>query len=247
MHNYREKFWKTRSKCYEKLEWATKSGYLHSFLDAGRFKKNDVVLDIGTGTGIIAHTISPHVKKTIGIDISQAMLDHALAHQVSNEIFMKCDARKLPFCDNKFSKITARMVFHHILENTHKAMSECYRVLAKDGWMIFSEGVPPTEYVKNFYTEMFKLKEERLTFMDYDMKELMEKAGFKILDEVIHWNRKSSIKNWLENSGLNKETQEKIFKMHLNLDSQSRKDYKMIIKRGDCLIDMKFVILIGKK
>jgi len=247
MRNHREKFWKTRSTCYEKLEWATKSGYLHSFLDAVKFKKEDVVLDIGTGTGIIAHTISPHVKKAIGIDISQDMLDHALAHQVGNEIFMKCDAKKLPFPDNQFSKVTARMVFHHIIKDTQEAMDECARVLNKGNYMIFSEGIPPSEHVKPFYVDMFKLKEERITFMENDMERLMRNAGLKIVDKIIHWNRKSSIKNWLENSGLDKKIQDKIFKMHIDLDNRGKKDYNMILKDNDCLIDMKFIILVGEK
>ena len=47
MRDEREKFWKTRSKNYEKLEWAIKGGYLHAFLDAGEFHSEDLVLDVG--------------------------------------------------------------------------------------------------------------------------------------------------------------------------------------------------------
>ena len=247
MKENRELFWKTRAKCYEKLEWATKSGYLHAFLDAGKFGKNDLVLDIGTGTGIVAHTISPYIEKVVGIDISSDMLKKAITHKVTNDVFIKSDARKLPFPDNIFSKVTARMVFHHILDNTEKAMKECYRVLKKKGKMVFSEGIPPSEHVKSFYTEMFKLKEERLTFMEKDLENLMVKAGFKIKDKLIHWNKKSSIKNWLRNSGLPQEIQDKIFKMHLDLDEKGKKDYNMVIENEDCFIDMKFVILVGEK
>ncbi len=55
------------------------------------------------------------------------------------------------------------------------------------------------------------------------------------------------IKNWLENSGLPIETQEMIFAMHLEMDEKGKQDYNMIIEDGDCLIDMKFVILVGEK
>lgn len=247
MRDKRELFWQKRAASYGRLEWATKSGYLHAFLDSGFFQHSDLVLDIGTGTGIVAHTLSDHIARAIGIDISPSMLVHALAQRVANEIFMLCDARSLPFSDNTFSKVTARMVFHHILEDTDKAMSECFRVLKRGGLMIFSEGVPVTEYVKPFYIEMFKLKEERLTFMDEDLERLMRGAGFKKIKKMIHWNRKSSIRNWLENSGLAKEIQEAIFKMHLELDEQGKEDYSMVIANGDCFIDMKFVILVGEK
>lgn len=38
----------------------------------------DVILDIGCGTGTIATMLAPRVKRVIGIDISEKMLDHAL-------------------------------------------------------------------------------------------------------------------------------------------------------------------------
>ena len=247
MRSKREEFWKTRSKNYENLEWAIKGGYLHAFLDAGSFHPGDHVLDIGTGTGIISHTISPFVDKVIGIDISEDMLSHAFDHRTDNEEFLKMDATNLEFQDGIFSKVTARMVFHHILDNTQKAMNECYRVLKPGGQMIFSEGVPPSENVKQFYTDMFKLKEERLTFMDSDLIAIMRNAGFKNIQEIVYWSRKSSIRNWLINSGLSEDTQENIFNMHLELEEKGKRDYNMIIENGDCFIDMKFVILVGEK
>jgi len=247
MYNYREDFWKKRAEYYEKLQWATRSSYLGHFFDAGEFDSNDLLLDIGTGTGIIVHTISPYVDRAIGIDVSSSMLNRALSRRTYNETFMKCDARKLPFLEDTFSKVTARMVFHHIVENTQKAMEECYRVLEKGGWMIFSEGVPPTENVKPFYVEMFKLKEERLTFMEEDLEELMVSSGFRIIKKLSYWETRSSIRNWLENSGLTQEIQDKIFQMHLDLDEQGKKDYNMVISNNDCFIDMKFVILAGEK
>ena len=247
MRDEREKFWKKRSKNYENLEWAIKGGYLHAFLDAGNFCSDDKVLDIGTGTGIIAHTISPYVDKVIGIDISRDMLSHAFEHRTDNEEFLKMDATSLELEDGSFSKVTARMVFHHILDNTQKAMDECYRVLKSGGLMIFSEGVPPSENVKPFYTDMFKLKEDRLTFMDSDLISLMRKAGFENIKEVVYWSRRSSIRNWLDNSGLSEEVQEEIFMMHLAMDEQGKSEYNMIEENGDCFIDMKFIILVGEK
>jgi ubiquinone/menaquinone biosynthesis C-methylase UbiE len=139
------------------------------------------------------------------------------------------------------------MVFHHILNDTQKAMNECHRVLKKNGRLIFSEGVPPSEHVKPFYREMFKLKEERLTFMEDDLEKLMKNAGFRKIKKIIHWNKQSSIRNWLDNSGLPKDVCNRIYKMHMGLDEKGKRDYGMVIKKEDCLIDMKFAILVGEK
>jgi ubiquinone/menaquinone biosynthesis C-methylase UbiE len=247
MREKREEFWKKRAKNYEKLQWAIKGGYLHAFLDAGEFKSDDIVLDIGSGTGIIAHTVAPHTQDVIGIDISDDMLSHAFNHRTRNEKFLNMDARKLDFPDHYFSKVTARMVFHHILENTQKAADECHRVLKRGGKMVLSEGVPPGEVVIPFYVEMFKLKEERLTFMEDDLVGLMKNSGFKNIQTKIYHSRRSSIRNWLENSGLPKRTQAQIMNMHMNMDEQCKRAYNFIKQGDDCLIDMKFAIVVGEK
>ena len=240
-------FWAMRSQKYNKLEWANKSDYLREFLDAGHFSSQDEVLDVGTGTGIIAHTVAPHVKKVTGIDISEEMIRQADDPKYPNIEWFQMDTHQLEFPDAAFDKLTARMVFHHVTTDTQKGMAECFRVLKNGGVMVFSEGVPPTPHVVPFYTEMFKLKEDRITFMEEDLEALMTGAGFKKIQKKIYWARQASIKNWLENSGIPQENQDKIFQMHLDLDLQGKKDYNMEIRNGDCFIDMKFVILAGTK
>ncbi len=241
------KFWSKRAKKYNNLEWANKGDFLHTFMNAGSFHEKDTVLDVGTGTAIIAHTVAPFVKKVVGIDISEDMLRRSRNDAFKNVELKRMDAHDMKFIDSTFDKITARMVFHHIIDHTQQAMDECYRVLKKGGIMVFSEGVPPTEHVIPFYTEMFKLKEDRITFMEEDMVRLMKKAGFTKIHKTIYWSRRSSIRNWLDNSGLPKKNMDLIFKMHVELDEQGKKDYNMILEDGDCLIDMKFVILAGHK
>ena len=71
--NYYSDFWRKRSERYNALEWANHQSYLNAFAQAGDFKKTDIVLDVGTGTGIVAHAISPLVKQVIGLDKSQDM------------------------------------------------------------------------------------------------------------------------------------------------------------------------------
>ena len=79
------------------------------------------------------------------------------------------------------------------------------------------------------------------------LENLMKQAGFVNIQKKIYWARRSSIKNWLSNSGIPQVNQDQIFQMHVDLDAQGKKDYNMALENDDCLIDMKFVILIGEK
>lgn len=238
-------FWRRRSERYNKLDWAKHQVYLEEFVKAGMFTKNDVVLDVGTGTGIVAQAVAPLVKEVIGIDESQHMLDHSNLN--GNMYFFRGDIRDSIFKDQVFNKVTARLVFHHILTDTQKAMNECYRVLKSGGHMIFSEGVPPSLDVKQDYIEIFKLKEKRLTFMEDDLVALMDCAGFKNIKMNLVLLKEMSVRNWLENSGLQQSVQDKIFEYHANAGEYFKMAYDMVETDGDILINMKMAILTGEK
>jgi hypothetical protein len=113
--------------------------------------------------------------------------------------------------------------------------------------MVLAEGVPPLSEVKEDYERIFKLKEERLTFTEEDLVSLMKNSGFKNIKVIVHMMRNFSVKDWLENSGLPKNKQNKIFAMHVNGSEIFKKAYNMKMNQGDCLIDVKNLILVGEK
>jgi len=237
--------WDKRARYYNNLDWANSRRYLNAFLKAGKFKPDDFVLDVGTGTGIIAHSISPFVKDVIGLDKSQAMMEHS--NWYGNMYFIRKDIRNPLFNENVFDKVTARMVFHHITERTQDAMDECYKLIKDKGAMILSEGIPPTKEVREDYMEIFKLKENRLTFYEEDLVNLMSISGFQEIKTDILTLRGMSIGNWLQNSGLPKKTQQKIFDLHVNAEDYFKEAYNMTTSKDDCFIDMKMCTLTGEK
>jgi hypothetical protein len=139
------------------------------------------------------------------------------------------------------------MVFHHIIDGTQRAMDECYRVLKAGGMMVFSEGVPPSSDVKQDYIEIFKLKEERLTFMPDDLLRLMDGSGFRDIQSSAVLLERMSVRNWLGNSGLPTETQERIFLLHKNAGDHFKRAYDMVELDDDVLINMEMRILTGRK
>jgi len=242
-----QEFWAVRAEGYERLEWAGRKGYLQAVVAAGDFRPGDRVLDVGTGTGIVAHAVSPLVAEVVGVDLSPGMLARAWASRVANEVFEEGDARDLRFPDNWFDKVTARMIFHHLIEDSDQAMRECYRVLEPGGAMVLSEGVPPDHSLRDWYTRMFALKEKRLTFFEEDLVALMSSGGFDVEQVLTHVSPQVSIGNWLRNSGLPQERQDRIMQMHLELDELGKQHYNMTLTGSDVLCDFKFVILVGRK
>lgn len=238
-------FWVIRSKRYNKLEWVSSDKYLKAFIEMGEFKKSDIVLDVGTGTGIVSHAIAPLVDEVIGLDKSQDMMEHS--NWKDNKYFIRRDIRQPFFNECVFDVVTARMVFHHILEDTQDAMNECYRVVKRGGKIVFSEGVPPSKEVKEDYMEIFRFKEERLTFYEEALIALMERAGFQdiVLETIVL--PQMSVRNWLDNSGLQASIKDKIYDLHIYSKDYFKKAYNMTITECDCLIDMKMAILVGTK
>jgi len=240
-----KKYWQTRSEKYDELNWVSYPKWISEIVTATEFDKNDLVLDVGTGTGIIAEALSFKVKSVIGIDFCEDMIKKS---QYKDSVsFILRDIRDPLFNNEIFDKVTARMVFHHIIEDTQKAMDECYRVLKKGGKMILSESIPPSPEVKEDFVRIFSFKEERLTFLEEDLIKMMKNSGFKNIKINFHTMENFSVKNWLEKSGLSQKNQDKIFEMHVTNSETFKNAYNMKIINGDCLIDVKNIILVGEK
>lgn len=240
-----ERFWKTRSKGYNKLKWVNDKSFIKALLKFANFSKNNLVLDVGTGTGIIADAIAPNVMDVIGIDISRDMLKYGQWDK--NKYFVRLDIRDKFFHNNVFDKVVARMVFHHILKDTQAAMNNCYNTLKHGGRFIIIEGVPPHDKLKDEFSHIFALKEKRNVFLKNDLIDIMKKSGFKNIKEKIFIMKNFSVKNWLENSGLSKYKQQKIFNLHINSSILFKKEYNLKIVNNDCLIDVKDIMLMGEK
>jgi len=240
-----KQYWNERAKDYNDLEWVHEDQYIKSILKLCNLKKKDIVLDVGTGTGIMMSVISPFVKEVHGLDISEEMLSKC--NVPKNGSVTLCDIRRMYWPDNKFDLIVARMVFHHVTENISSAFQECYRVLKPGGRMVISEGIPPDEKSIDFFIKVFSIKEKRQIFHKRNLWDHLVKTGFGKVKLSEYVMKRNSILKWLARSNLEVRDQIKILYMYFNAPEEVKKAYNIKITDGGILIDAKYLNVVCYK
>jgi ubiquinone/menaquinone biosynthesis C-methylase UbiE len=143
----------------------------------------DRVLDVGCGTGYLARRIAPAVEpggSVVGIDPSQAMLDHAARHAPVNCSFQRAGAENLPFGDAQFDLVVSSLAFHHIpVDRRSDAVNEMFRVLRPAGRLFVADLRPPNKrVVKSIVVGITAHAMAHDTSAEID--ELIRAAGFTI-------------------------------------------------------------------
>ncbi len=241
-----ECFSRKRADSYPKLQWANDQGLLESLLSFADLKPEDEVLDLGTGTGLVAAALQKRSIKVTGIDSSLAMIEKA--RQLHPDLNLcQADIRALPYAGGVYNKAIARMVLHHIISELPKAMAEIFRVLRPGGQVVICEGIPPLPELLPDYQKIFSLKEVRSCFLPKDLRDLLRQAGFVEIEEETFVVPQVSVGNWLEQSCLPELTRKEIFRLHAQSSQRFKEAYKLLKTDKDIFIDMTFLLIKGKK
>jgi len=91
------------------------------------------VLDVGVGTGIVAHALRSLGFAVVGVDIAPAMLRRA--HERLGGGVLRADAARLPFADSAFRQATAVWLLH-VVADRPAVFAELARVLAPGGHLL---------------------------------------------------------------------------------------------------------------
>ncbi|MDR2435370.1 MAG: class I SAM-dependent methyltransferase [Treponema sp.] len=98
-------------------------------------KETTVFLDYGCGNGHYLINISSKIKKGIGIDISETLINHAKTKQkeknIENLEFMVMDAMNTSFGSSCFDIIHGQSILHHL--DLKKSLIEIKRILNGGG------------------------------------------------------------------------------------------------------------------
>lgn len=142
---------------------------------------NEIILDIGGGTGRLAEHISKDCQKVYVLDESKGMLSKVKENKKVQAIL--ANALKTPFEDASVDVVILSDVFHHI-KNQTKLIKEANRVLKKNGKLII------LDFEKNHIRIKFLRAFEHLLFgklyfkTSQEIKEIVQQSF--TITQLIH-------------------------------------------------------------
>src|SRR5437667_8080399 len=177
--------------------------------------KHELVLDVGTGTGLVAHLVAPRVSPglVMGIDLSENMLSIARAHKTKNVQFVGMAAEHLVFRPGMFDLVTMGEALAYFADPT-TALAEANRVLRPGGRLavscqrrslstraqdLFFQGLAPL--ARRHYLSLPRYSSERSRFGEPDvLPEILATAGFDVMrmTEMVTGGRTHDAREWTE-------------------------------------------------
>lgn len=153
------------------------------------------ILEIGFGTGINLKFYPQNVKKIIGVDANNGMLQQA-QKKISNGRFeielVNQSSESLPFTDNFINAVVSTYTLCSI-KNINSALEEIYRVLKPGGKYYFLEhGLadnPKTQKWQHRLNPIQNIWADGCN-LNRDIKTLVTNAGLKIIDLINYYMKR---------------------------------------------------------
>jgi ubiquinone/menaquinone biosynthesis C-methylase UbiE len=107
-------------------------------------RRDDYVVDLGAGTGLLTLALAPRVQELVAVDISERMLerldDAASADGVNNVEPLVADLRRLPLDDEYATLVVSNYAFHHLDDpGKELALAEARRILRPGGRLVICD------------------------------------------------------------------------------------------------------------
>jgi putative AdoMet-dependent methyltransferase len=169
-------------------------------LDFLRLKPDDIVLEIGTGTGAFTREAARHCRLAIGADVSDAMLSYAAAkaHEegLTNAVFRKGGFLTYEHEGEPVNAVVSQLALHHLPDPWKLVgLRRVARMIRPGGRFFLSDVVfadtmadDPAAYCEgllaalpaSFSSPMSRHLRQEFSTFDWIMRQLLERAGFLI-------------------------------------------------------------------
>lgn len=129
-------FWDKNAKIYDRFMKKDASAYVEMYALIRPAVKNKDVLELATGTGLIAKNIVSSAHSIEATDASSEMINCAKRDNHSSKLhFSVQNMFSLPYADKSFDVVIVANALH-IVPSPEKAIKEIKRVLKSDGILI---------------------------------------------------------------------------------------------------------------
>jgi SAM-dependent methyltransferase len=113
-------------------------------LELAEPRPDDLVVDLGAGTGLLALALAPRVQQLVAVDISERMLDRlddvAATDGIDNVEPLVADLRRLPLEDESATLVVSNYAFHHLDDpGKELALAEARRILRPGGRLVICD------------------------------------------------------------------------------------------------------------
>ena len=173
----------------------------------GKPQSHEVALDVACGPGALVLALAPRVRFAHGLDLTDALLRHALKFQaeqhVANATFARGDAEQLPYPDAAFDLVTCRFTFHH-LPKPALVLRQMIRVTKPEGRLTIIDSVAPEIDSKfDYHNRIERLRDpshtESLRLTTF--LKMFDDNGLGIQRQAIR-RRTRSFDQWMRRAGL---------------------------------------------
>lgn len=137
--------------------------------------KDNILLDIGCGTGLVSEALSPYFNNGIGVDISNNMISEARKKNIKNSNFYKKSLFDLDKdIDGVFDFVVSRgiLVSHYGINYLSEILDKLFSLTNKNGCVIF-------DFLnKNVVLDNAHLPKNKEYYLEKTIKKYALKSGF---------------------------------------------------------------------
>jgi ubiquinone/menaquinone biosynthesis C-methylase UbiE len=165
-----------------------------------------LVVDVACGPGTFTRPFAPRVRRTVGVDLTPAMIEKARAEAaragIANIEFVTGDAYALPFADGVAGVVACGYAFHHMTEPA-RALAEMARVLRPGGRVAIADLIVREGPGGAIQNAMERARDPSHTHAQSvtEFHTLIEEARLRLLSEEtrLRWY---DFNLWMRNAGI---------------------------------------------
>lgn len=247
MLDHVKKHFRNRSNNYNiSSAWVYNDELIKKIISLTDVNKKSIVLDVATGTGLIAKQLQRKADRVIGVDICDKMLEQAKEY-LDEIIVSKIEDINLP--DNSVDICTCRQGLQ--FTDLNKSLKQIFRVLKSNGVIVLCH---LTTYLeennedKKITFEIQRLRNPaRKNFFGYNsVQKKLNDIGFKNIT-TFPYKTTESIQNWTNNAAIDENRKNQIYKCYHDAPKSYLQLHNVKFTCTDIYDDMMLAIIKANK